>query len=181
MLVTKNIIRAELGIHHPMITHSESSAKISFKKITRKIMNSDTILTRLRQFLLIISAGVFVMTVTELVFLGHWNETIQFLPFALSTLGLTTLALVYFRPSHTSLTVMHWSMIVIGVCSFIGFYMHLSINYRFWLEIEPSATTWELIKATLEGGNPALAPGILLLGAVIGLAAIYRHPLLDAK
>jgi len=32
-----------------------------------------------------------------------------------------------------------------------------------------------LIKATLEGENPVLAPGILLLGAVIGLAAIYQY------
>jgi hypothetical protein len=144
-------------------------------------LSSDIILARLRQFLLIISAGVFVMTVSELVFLGHWNETIQFLPFALSALGLTTLAFVYFRPSHTSLTVMRWSMIVIGVCSFIGFYMHLSLNFKFWLAMEPTATTWDLIKATLEGGNPALAPGILLLGAVIGLTSVYRHPLLEAK
>jgi hypothetical protein len=146
-----------------------------------KTMPSDIVLARLRHFLLIISAGVFIMTVTELIFLGHWNETIQFLPFVLSALGLTALALVYFRPNRTSLTMMRWSMIVIGGCSFIGFYMHLSLNLKFWLEVQPSATTWDLIKAALKGENPALAPGILLLGAVIGLAAIYRHPLLEAR
>lgn len=121
------------------------------------------------------------MTVTELVFLGHWNESIQFLPFALSALGLTTLALVYFRPSRTTLVATRWAMILIGVCSFIGFYEHMSINYRFRLEVQPNAATWDLLKATLEGSNPVLAPGIILLGAVIGLAAIYRHPLLEAK
>jgi hypothetical protein len=144
-------------------------------------MNSDTILVRLRQFLLIISTGVFVMTVAELAFLGHWNKMIQFLPFGLSALGLTTLAFVYFRPNRTTLAIMHWSMIVIGVCSFIGFYEHMSNNYSFWLEVQPNATIWDLIKATLEGDNPVLAPGILLLGAVIGLVAIYRHPLLEAR
>jgi len=66
-------------------------------------------------------------------------------------------------------------MFVIGACSFIGFYEHLSNNYQFWLEMQPSATTWELIKATLEGENPVLAPGILLLGTVIGLAAVYQY------
>lgn len=121
------------------------------------------------------------MTVTELVFLGHWNKVIQFLPFGLGAFGITTLALVCFRPSRTTLAVLRWSMIVIGCCSFIGFYEHMANNRRFWLEMQPDATTWELIKATLEGGNPVLAPGILLLGAVIGLAAIYRHPLVDAK
>jgi len=144
-------------------------------------MNSDDVLAKLRQFLLIISAGVFVMTVTELFFLSHWNETIQFLPFALSGLGLITLASAYFRPSRETLNNMRWSMLVIGACSFIGFYEHMANNYGFWREIKPNSTIWELVKATLEGANPVLAPGILLLGAVIALVAVYKHPLLETK
>lgn len=144
-------------------------------------MNPETILVRLRQFLLVISAGVFIMTITELVFLGHWNEKIQYLPFALSALGLISMVLVHFRPSRISLMWMCWSMIVIGICSFIGFYEHMANNFGFWREMRPNATAWELIRGTLEGGNPVLAPGILLLGAAIGLTAIYRHPLLDVN
>ena len=144
-------------------------------------MNSDVLLAQLRKFLLIISAGIFVMTVTELFFLSHWTETIQFLPFALSGLGLLTLAFAYFRPSRGTLKTMNWSMIVIGACSFIGFYEHMANNLAFQIEIQPNATTWELIVATFEGANPILAPGILLLGAVIGLAAIYKHPALEGK
>ena len=141
-------------------------------------MNAEQVLAKLRKFLLIIAAGVFVMTVTELFFLSHWNETIQFLPFALSGLGLFTLASAYFRPSRNVLTTLRWSMLVIAACSFIGFYEHMVNNYTFWLEIKPNATAWDLIKATLEGANPVLAPGILMLGAVIALMAIYKHPLL---
>jgi len=144
-------------------------------------MNSDAVLARLRGFLLVISAGVFVMTVTELIFIGHWNENIQFLPFALSGLGLLTLAVTYFRPGHGSINTMRWSMIVIVACSFIGFYEHMLNNYSFWLEIEPNFTAWELIVATLNGGIPILAPGILLLGAIIGFVAIYQHPKLGPK
>jgi len=144
-------------------------------------MNAEHVLARLRQFLLIISAGVFVMTVTELFFLSHWSERIQYLPFALSGLGLITLALAYFRPGYGTLNGLRWSMFVIGACSFIGFYEHMKNNYGFWLDIKPNSTAWDLIKATLEGANPVLAPGILLLGAVIGLLAIYKHPLLETK
>jgi len=144
-------------------------------------MNSDATLARLRQFLFVISAGIFVMTVLELVFVGHWNENIQYLPFALCGLGLTTVTFAYLRPNLTSLNIMRWSMIVIAVCSLIGFYEHLYNNYSFWLEIQPNSTTWELIVATLNGGIPILAPGIVLLGAVIGLVATYRHPLLETK
>jgi len=144
-------------------------------------MNSDAILARLRQFLLIIAAGTFVMTVAELIFIGHWNETIQVLPFALCALGLVTVGIFYFRPSRTTITFTRWSLIVIGVCSFIGFYEHLYNNYAFWLEVQPSTSTWDLIVATFNGGIPVLAPGILLLGSVIGLAAIYQHPLSSTK
>ena len=140
-------------------------------------MNSERSLARIRQFLLIISAAVFVMTVTELFFLSHWSETIQLLPFVLSGLGLITLALAYFRPGPATIRFLQWSMILIGLCSLIGIYEHMINNFRFQIEIQPNATTWELIWATLEGANPVLAPGILALGAAIGWRAAYQHPL----
>ena len=144
-------------------------------------MNAEATLSRLRQFLLIISAGVFVMTVTELFFLSHWTETIQYLPFLLSGLGFMALVLAYFRPSRSTLLILRWAMAIIALCSLIGFYEHMSNNLAFQKEIQPNSTTWELILSTLEGGNPVLAPGILTLGAVIGLAATYRHNILDTQ
>ena len=119
------------------------------------------------------------MTVTELFFLSHWSETIQFLPFVLSGLGLITLALAYFRPDRGTITLLRWAMIIIAACSLIGVYEHMANNLGFQMEIQPNATTWELILATLEGANPVLAPGILMLGAVIGVAATYQHPALE--
>jgi hypothetical protein len=144
-------------------------------------MDSDKTLAQLRQFLLIIAAGVFVMTVAELSFLEHWNFTIQYLPFALCALGLVTSALAYFRPSRTTIRFTQWSMIVIAVCSLIGFYEHMAGNLTFWQEVQPNSTTWELIVATFKGGIPILAPGILTLGGTIGWTATYKHPALTAK
>lgn len=138
-------------------------------------MNSEQSLARIRQFLLIISAAVFIMTVTELFFLSHWSETIQWLPFALSGWGLIVLALAYFKPSPITINVLRWSMVVIGLCSLIGIYEHMANNLGFQMEIQPNATPWELIMATLEGANPVLAPGILMLGAAIGWTAAYQH------
>ena len=144
-------------------------------------MNAEATLLRLRQFLIIIAAGVFVMTVTELFFLSHWSETIQYLPFVLSGLGLVTLALAFFRPTRATLLILHWTMIIIAICSLIGFYEHMENNYEFQKEIQPNATTQAFVMATLEGANPVLAPGILTLGAVIGLAATYQHEVLGKK
>jgi hypothetical protein len=144
-------------------------------------MNSDQTLARIRQLLLVLAAGVFVMTMTELVFLSHWSETIQLLPFLLSGWGLITLALAYFRPSPRTMDILRWSMIVIGLCSLIGIYEHMANNLGFQMEIQPNATPWELIVATFEGANPVLAPGILALGAAIGWTAAYQHPALEEK
>lgn len=143
-------------------------------------MNSEQSLARIRQFLLIISAGVFLMTVTELVFLSHWNETIQFLPFVLSGWGLIALALAYFLPSPVTIKFLQWSMVIIGLCSLIGIYEHMANNLGFRMEIQPNATTQELIVGLLEGANPVLAPGILMLGAAIGWTAAYQHKLLKS-
>jgi len=142
-------------------------------------MNPEQSLARIRQFLLIISAAVFVMTVTELFFLSHWTETIQLLPFVLSGWGLIVLGLAYFRPSAATMSLLRWSMLVIGLCSLIGVYEHMANNLGFQMEIQPNATTWELIQATLEGANPVLAPGILALGAAIGWTAVYGHSALE--
>jgi hypothetical protein len=144
-------------------------------------MNSEQSLARIRQFLLIISAGVFVMTVTELFFLSHWTQTIQILPFVLSGWGLIALLLAYFRPSPATIKFLRWSMIVIGLCSLIGIYEHMSNNLGFQMEIQPNSTTWELVLATLEGANPVLAPGILMLGAAIGWTAVYGQSFLERQ
>jgi hypothetical protein len=142
-------------------------------------MNSEQSLARIRQFLLIISAGVFIMTVTELFFLSHWTETIQLLPFLLSGWGLIVLSMAYFRPNTMTINILRWSMIVIGLCSLIGIYEHMANNLGFQIEIQPNATSWELIMATFEGANPVLAPGILTLGAAIGWTAAYQHSALE--
>jgi hypothetical protein len=142
-------------------------------------MNSEQSLARIRQFLLIISAGVFIMTVTELFFLSHWTETIQLLPFLLSGWGLIVLSMAYFRPNTMTINILRWSMIVIGLCSLIGIYEHMANNLGFQMEIQPNATSWELIMATFEGANPVLAPGILTLGAAIGWTAAYQHSALE--
>jgi len=139
-------------------------------------MEAEKVLAQLRQFLLIISVGIFIMTVTELFFLEHWSFTIQFLPFALSALGMVSAAMVYFRPNQKTVKFTQWAMILIAVCSLIGFYQHMAGNLTFWLEIEPDASTWDLVVATFKGGIPVLAPGILTLGGVIGWSATYKHP-----
>jgi len=121
------------------------------------------------------------MTIAELFFLEHWNFTIQYLPFALCALGLAAAGFTYFRPSRGTIKFAAWSMSIIAVLSFIGVYEHMAGNFTFWREIQPDATAWELIVEMFKGGIPVAAPGILTLGGVIGLAAIYKHSALETN
>jgi len=138
-------------------------------------MRTENTLYQIRRFLFVITGGVFIMTLLELIFLEHWNMGIQYLPFALIMLGVTVSGLAYFKPTTGIIKFTRWSMIIIAVCSLIGFYEHMINNYTFWLEIQPGATTKDLILATFQGGIPVLAPGILTLGGAIGWTATYKY------
>jgi len=138
-------------------------------------MSTEKTLYQVRRFLFVITAGVFIMTLLELVFLEHWNLEIQILPFILIVLGVTASVLAYFKPTSGIIKFTRWSMIVIAFCSLIGFYEHMINNYTFWLEIQPDASTKDLILATFQGGIPVLAPGILTLGGAIGWTATYKY------
>jgi hypothetical protein len=137
-------------------------------------MAAAQVLARLRQFLLVIATVVFLTTVAELYFVGHWTVPIQFLPFFLCAWGLLALGLAYFHPGPATIQLLRWSMVFIGLCSSIGLYEHMANNLAFQMEIQPNSSTWELLIATLEGGIPVMAPGILALGAAIGWTAAYQ-------
>ena len=51
-------------------------------------------------------------------------------------------------------------------------------QYEFALEIQPNATTSEIVMDALRGANPLLAPGVLALAAILAIAATYYHPAL---
>jgi hypothetical protein len=56
--------------------------------------------------------------------------------------------------------------------------LHLWNNFGFEREIRPNAAMGDAFINTLEGANPLLAPGILVVAALIAVAATYYHPAL---
>jgi hypothetical protein len=47
---------------------------------------------------------------------------------------------------------------------------------EFELEMYPSMAGFELVRESMSGATPALAPGTMLVLALIGLTYSYRHP-----
>src|SRR5262245_51247358 len=120
---------------------------------------AETILARLRRFLLIISGGMFVGTVIELFFVEHTETWEQWIPFGLCGLGVVMVALALWYPRRATLLALRVSMLIISIGSLFGLYEHLSGNLGFEQELHPTASLVEALTAALSGVAPILAPG----------------------
>jgi hypothetical protein len=141
-------------------------------------MNEQLALRRLETFLHLLAAGLFVVTIGELWAEEHYQSTLQLVPFALCGVGLLALLGLRLSPSRPMVLLVRALMIVLIAGSLLGIYEHVAGNLEFAREVRRRADTMTLIKATLHGGAPVLAPGIFALGASITLAATYATTIL---
>ena len=141
-------------------------------------MNDAVVLLRLRRFLLITSALLFVGTVVELSLVNHTENVVQLLPFALCGLGLIVILVVLFLPQRSTLLGLRACMGLAVLGSLFGVYEHVTNNMAFQKEIHPNAPAREVVMGALGGANPLLAPGVLALAAMLAMAATYYHPTL---
>lgn len=140
-------------------------------------MNTD----RLRRLML----GIFVLgllgTTTELLLLGHFETWRQWLPFVLLGLGLAAAVRVELRPARGSLLALRAVAFGFLPAGLLGIYFHLESNFEFERELDASAHGFRLLRDSLTGALPALAPGAMILLGLIGLAVTAGHPALSAK
>ena len=136
------------------------------------------VLLRLRRFLLILSALLFVGTVAELWLTNHMEDPVQFIPFVLCGLGLACVVAVLLRPRRAAMLVLRACMVLVALGSVLGIYLHVESNLGFQRELYPKATMSKVVLGALGGASPLLAPGILALAATLALASTYYHPAL---
>lgn len=142
-------------------------------------MIDSVVLSRLRRFLLVVSALLFVGTLSELWLIEHTEDTVQLLPFALCGLGLLAAVVVLLRPRRSTLLALRACMSLAVLGSLVGVYLHVESNFALQREIDPNAPTGQAVMAALGGANPLLAPAVLALAAVLATAATYYHPALQ--
>lgn len=142
-------------------------------------MNAIDVLRRLRQFLLAISILLFSGSLIELWLVGHTDGWIQWIPFVLSTAGLLTSGLVLLRSNGATVSVLRVCMGLVVLGTIFGVYEHIAGNIAFAREVDPAASTRELLRKGVQGGNPLLAPGILAISALLALSATYRYQITE--
>lgn len=144
-------------------------------------MNHETVLARLRWFLLLLSAALLTGTLLELWLTQHTESFVQWIPHVLCVMGLAAIAVAMVRPVRSAVLCLRVMMMLVVAGALFGVYEHVGNNFAFEREINPNARGGEFILAALGGANPLLAPGILAVAAVLALAASYYHPALKAN
>jgi hypothetical protein len=144
-------------------------------------MEQSEVIKRLRRFLLGVVAFIFGITVVELILLDHTEQALQWIPFVVSGAGVIAVAGAFISPGRTTMRILRWVMAAVALSSFVGVYYHFSGNLAFTMEINPSFSVADAIWPAMKGSYPLLAPGILFLAGILGLAVTYQHPLLTNK
>lgn len=133
---------------------------------------------RFRLILCVLAVATFVVTPAELILLGHTQSVAQSVPFIACFFGLVASGWVLVDPDAIRLRrarLLSWLIMATAV---FGGFMHLRANLLLQLEIRPNGTWSEAVWPALQGSAAFLAPGILVLGALLVLGATYRHPAL---
>jgi hypothetical protein len=115
----------------------------------------------------------------ELLLAGHTESAVQWVPFGLAGLGFVAAGIAGVRPTRATLWGLRGSLGVLLLGGVFGIWEHLEHNYAFEAEIRPTAEVGELVLQAVQGGSPALAPGLFVFLALLGWAATWRHPSLQ--
>ena len=117
---------------------------------------------------------------TELVLLGHSEDSRQWIPLVLLGAGLIVCTWQSVSSSVAALRLMRWLMIGFVIGGGLGIYFHYQGLADFKLESNPSLRGWTLFWRAIRGKNPPLlAPGALIQLGLVGLAYTYKHPALS--
>ncbi len=144
-------------------------------------MSAEVVESRIRRVLLITVLLIFIGTLIELYLNEHNENRLQKIPIYLSGLGALSVAWAYLRTNKWSLYTLRLVMLIMGPAGMYGVYEHFVSNRAFEAEIRPNATSQEIFRNALSGGNPLLAPGIISLAALLALIATYQHPVLTKR
>jgi hypothetical protein len=136
-------------------------------------------LSTLRRFLLALFLAGILGTGTELLLLGHTEDTWQLVPLGLMAASLVVLAWHGLARRRLSLRIFQTLMLFFVLSGFAGLLLHYQANVEFELEMYPSRKGLELFWEAITGAMPALAPGTMTGLGLLGLAFTYRHPALS--
>jgi hypothetical protein len=136
--------------------------------------SADRTLRTIRRVLLAALLAGMAGTAGELLLIGHFEDSWQLVPILLLSLGTLVGVAHALRPNVLTVRLMQLLMVLFVISGGIGAVLHYQGNSEFELEMQPSLGGVELVKETMTGAFPVLAPGTMVLLGLVGLAQTYR-------
>ncbi|MFD1064250.1 hypothetical protein ACFQ1Q_13420 [Winogradskyella litorisediminis] len=107
-------------------------------------------------------------TMIELLLLGHYEDVYQLIPISCIALVIIISAILYFLRTKVLKQIFKIILIITAISGLYGAYLHLSSNFEFEIEMQPTATNLDLIIESFTGALPVLAPFSMVVLALIG-------------
>ncbi len=129
-----------------------------------------------RRYLLYISLFGAVGLLAELYLLDHYDGWKQWIPLVLLATGATSGLWLATRPSVAAVRTFRVLLAAYLPAGLLGVYFHFQSNVEFELEVHPDSSGFELVKESLGGAMPTLAPGAMILLGMLGTLIALQHP-----
>ncbi|MEL6303746.1 MAG: hypothetical protein AAFQ20_03045 [Bacteroidota bacterium] len=123
---------------------------------------------KLNRTILITFLFISIGTIMELYLLEHYEDRLQLIPILCIALLLVLMVILLFRKSAIVQGVFKFVLLLTAGSGVYGIFLHLSANYEFEQEMRPSVKGWDLFVESLSGALPTLAPGSMIVLALIG-------------
>ncbi len=107
-------------------------------------------------------------TAMELYLLDHYEDTLQLIPMLCIAASILMVIVLYFRRTNFTYGVFKLVMGLTAMSGVYGAFLHLRANYEFEQEMKPGLKGWDLFLESLSGALPSLAPGSMIVLALIG-------------
>lgn len=119
---------------------------------------------------------------TELIALGHYEDSWQLVPLVIIAILLGIVTWQATSGSAESVRVLQIFALLMILVGVLGVVFHYRGNMEFQLEMNPDAGGWELFRKILHAkAPPALAPGVMAQLGLLGLIYSFRHPALRGR
>lgn len=115
-------------------------------------------------------------TVAELLLLEHFEEPIQYAPFAGLVATGAAMAWALARPGRAAVLAVRWATALLALIGLVGVVLHLRSNLELELEMDPDLGGVPLLWLALRGATPSLAPGMLAQLGLLGFLFTLGHP-----
>ncbi len=114
-------------------------------------------------------------TTLELWLIGHHEDFWQWIPLAVMAVSTLSAGWVVLSWSRAATMAFRLMMLMLMLSGVVGAVLHYRANMEFQLEMDPSLAGLALMAEILHAkAPPALAPGNMVLLALVGLIAVWR-------